>query len=232
MRYLFIAFIALISISGLSQKTEQKVHSVQLFSGDIFNGSRLIYTSPILKTPVFELDEKKFESPTVAFFQNNHGYFANLTKIYGPKNERYAIRIKSGKINLFEEIEIEPYAGDELSASDSEENEMLATGEVFGFYNKGNGEIKKANYKNLRTDMADNEAATKELKAYRNMRYLQFALIGVGAGVIAYDIFKQRDNNVEFTVPIALGIAIGGSSYFLESKKEDALWLAVDAYNK
>lgn len=232
MRYLFIAVIALCSLSGISQKTETKVHRVQLFTGDVFEGTRLIYASPILKTPVFELDEKKFESPTVAFFQNNHGYFANLTNIYGPKNERFAIRIRTGKINLFEEIEIEPYAGDELAATDSEENEMLATGEVFGFYNMGNGAIKKANYKNLRTDMADNEAASKELKGYRNMRLLQFGLIGAGAGIIAYDIFKQRDNNVEFTVPIALGIAIGGSSYFLESKKEDALWLAADAYNK
>jgi hypothetical protein len=119
-----------------------------------------------------------------------------------------------------------------LAVNDSEESEMLATGEVFGFYNIGNGDIKKANYKNLRTDMADNETATKELKGYRNMRLLQFGLIGAGAGIIAYDIFKQRDNNVEFSVPIALGIAIGGSSYLLESRKEDALWMAADAYNK
>jgi hypothetical protein len=232
MRYFIFFLFILVSISGFCQKTETKLHSVQLFSGDIFEGTRLIYANPILKTPVFELDEKKFDSPTVAYFQNNHGYFANLTNIYGPKNERYAIRIRSGKINLFEEIEIEPYAGDELAASDSEENEMLATGEVFGFYNMGTGEIKKANYKNLRADMADNETATKELKEYRNMRLLQFGLIGAGAGIIAFDIFRQRDNNVEFTVPIALGIAIGGSSYFLEAKKEDALWMAADAYNK
>jgi hypothetical protein len=92
--------------------------------------------------------------------------------------------------------------------------------------------VKKATLKNLRKDIGGVEAARKELNYHRNMKVLQFSLIAVGAGLITYGIIEQSGDDVRFSIPMAVGIVVGGSSYFLEKKKEDALWFAADAYNK
>ncbi|MFZ4784975.1 MAG: hypothetical protein ACOYLH_05810 [Flavobacteriales bacterium] len=227
----FILFVLLgITLQANAQKTT--THSVKLFSGDMFEGTRLIYSSPILKKPIFELDGTPYESNTVAFFQNNHGYFANLTALYGEKSERYALRTRQGKINIFEEVDLTAYAGDELETGEDGDNENLASGKIFGYYTKGDGAIKKAKYSNLKLDLADNEEAMKELRAYRNFKWLQAGLVAAGAGILAYDIYRQKDQPVSFSVMMAVGICVGGSSYFVESKKDDALWLAADAYNR
>ncbi len=223
----------LISFYSFSQKTEN--HSVKLYSGESISGEKLLYVNPIMKTPLFELDGKKFESHLVQFLENNHGYFANLNKIYGEKSERYALRIKSGKIAIFEEVDMEFYGGDDLPIdknSEKEKSDLLASGEVFQYYTKLDGSIQKASYKNLKADMSDNEQALKELRLFQTYKFLQIGLIATGAGLIAYDILRQSNDDVRFSPVMAVGIVVGGSSYLLENKKSDARFFAVEAYNK
>lgn len=230
----FMLLIFLCSAFFVSAQKSNFEHHVRLYSGEKIEGERLLYLTPILKQPSFELDGQKFESHAVQYLQNNHGYFANLNKIYGDKAERYALRIKKGKINLFEEIDLTYYGGDVLDIGDgSEKPEELATGEIFQYYAMSDeAPLKRATYKSLKTDLKDNEAALKHVKAYRNFKWLQGFLIATGAGIIAYDIVQQSDDAVRFSPMMAVGIVVSGSSYFLESKKDDALWLAADAYNK
>ncbi|MFY8138071.1 MAG: hypothetical protein ACOVMR_08195 [Flavobacteriales bacterium] len=234
MRLIITAVIAILSLSSFAQKSPV-VHKLFLYSGDSIEGTRLIYSTPILKAPVFQMDGENFQTDIVQFLQNNNGYLANLNKIYSDKSERYALRIKKGKMNLFEEIDMAFYGADELEIDktiDESKQEMLATGTIFQYYNIGNGEVKKATLKNLRKDIDGVEAARKELNYHRNMKVLQFSLIAVGAGLITYGIIEQSGDDVRFSIPMAVGIVVGGSSYFLEKKKEDALWFAADAYNK
>jgi hypothetical protein len=216
---------------ALAQLPVVPEHYVVAPTGEKRAGKRLIYDAPILRTPTFDLDGIAIETPSVAFFQNNHGYFANLATIYGEKAERYAIRIRSGKLNLFEEIDLTYYGGDELQVSEGE-NEMLAKGEEFQYISKGNGPILKANYTNLRNLVGDNALALKEVRMIRKMSYLQAALITIGAGAISYEIIRQKDAAVRFSPGMAAGIIIGGSSYFLNGAKANARWLTADAYNK
>lgn len=224
-----------LAIAGLSNAQLSKPHYLYLYSGDSIEGTRLLYQTPILKPANFSMDGEIFETNLVQYLVNNNGYFANLNKIYGDKSERYALRIKAGKINLFEEIDMEYYGQDELQVDknvDESMQEMLATGEIFQYYNLGTGELKKASYKNLKLDIGSNEASKQELNRYRKLQFLQYGLMAAGAGIITYDIIRQSGDAVRFSPWMAVGIAVGGSSYFLESKKEDAKWLAADAYNK
>jgi hypothetical protein len=232
MRFIIaLIFAALYSVS-FSQKTNQE-NSVKLHSGEIFQGEKAIYINPILKQPSWEVDGQKFETNLVAFIQNNNGYIAHLNKIHGDKAERYALRIKKGKINLYEEIDIEYYGGEVLEGADGEEKpETLASGEMYQYYAMGDGDVKKATFKSLKNDLKDNEESVKHLNAFRNFKFLQATLIALGAGIITYDIINQSDDAVRFSPLMAAGIVVGGSSYFLQSKKDDALWLAADAYNK
>jgi hypothetical protein len=231
MRFLFLLFFTAICSSTFAQKTEAE-HSVKLHTGEVFEGDKVLYINPILKQPSWELDGKKFETGIVAYIQNNHGFLANLNKIHGEKAERYALRIKKGKINLFEEVDIEFYGGETLEAEGDEKPETLASGEIYQYYSMGDGEVKKARFKSLKNDLKDNEASVKHLNAFRNFKILQATLIALGAGIITYDIINQSDDAVRFSPMMAAGIVVGGSSYFLQSKKDDALWLAADAYNK
>lgn len=214
-------------------------HEVVLYNGERFSGVKLSYASPILQPSSFQLDDKSFEASEVAFFRNYHGYFANLNKIYNDRAERYALRIKEGKINLFEEVEFEAYAEENLAVTEGGDNEMLATNESFQFFSKGDGEVKKANYKNLRLALADNPESNKEMSVFRNFRYAQIGLVAAGVGILTYEMVRQNDavnassdESIRFTPMVALGIIVGGSSYLLERPKQNAKWFAVDSYNK
>jgi hypothetical protein len=236
MRILFSA-LCFLAIQFCSAQLTKPVHSVVLYSGEITTGEKLLYEAPVLKDAVFNLDGEIFESEKISFFQNNHGYFANLSKFHGPRAERYALRIKKGKINLFEEIEIDVYGGDELMIESNDENDKkndmtLATGQVYQYYTMESGGLKKATYANLKLDLASNEESMKFLHSFRNYRLLQFAMIGVGAGVLAYDIIGQSGGAIKFNPVMAMGIVIGGSSYFLQNAKTDALWFAATEFNK
>lgn len=205
-----------------------------LYNGETLTGERLVYESSLLKPSVFTLDDGQFETSSVEYFQNNHGYFANLGRLHNNRQERYAMRIQKGKINLFEEIEIEVYGGEELLANaNTAENEvMLASGEAYNYYSKGDGTVKKANYHNLMFDMSDNPESVKHLKAYKKYRLLQWGLIGVGTGLIAANVVAQSATGIKFNPVMAIGLVVGGGSYFLQTPKEDSIWLAADEYNK
>ncbi len=211
----------------IAQPTPKK-QILRLYNGQIKEGEKLTYDYPIMQPAFFNLDGKHFEAENVAFFRNNHGFFANLAEFYGERSERYAMRIKNtGRIQLFEEIDITAYGGLELNTSNPR---RLATGEVWQFYAKDEGILKKGNYKNLKIDLQDNPNCQTYLKSYKRLTALQIGLATVGAGLVAQQFYQGR-NDSNYNKPIiALGVIMAGSSLFFDGPKTDALWLAVDNY--
>jgi len=233
MKTLFFSIgLMLCAISnGQLTKPQQKL---VLFNGEVITGSTLTYESPILKPAEFLLDGNSYETTSVEFFQNNHGYFANLGRQNNNRQERYAMRIQKGKINLFEEVEMEVYGGAELQieGNSNGSDPMLASGEMYNYYNKGEESIKKASYRNLKVDLGDNSTSMKHLKAFKKYQVLQWSLIGIGTGLIAANVASQSATGVKFNPIMAIGLVVGGSSYFLQAPKSDSIWLAADEYNK
>jgi hypothetical protein len=230
----FLYVILCLSAFNATAQLTKPVHKVVLFSGEVFTGERLVYETPILRPAYFALDMEEFESSSVNYFQNNHGYFTNLARLHGMNSERYALRIATGKMNLFEEVDLSVYGGDELKTADSSgiQDPMLATGEMYEYYSKGDQPVRKASYRNLVVDLKDNEQSIKHLHAYRNYTILQWGMLGVGSAIIAANIMAQSNSAVRFNPVMALGIVIGGGSYLMERPKHDELWLAADEYNK
>ena len=222
--------VVLLSLSvGLSiaQPTPKK-QVLRLYNGQIKEGEKLTYEYPIMQPAFFNLDGKHYDAEGVAFFRSNHGFFANLAEFYGERSERYAMRIKNtGRIQLFEEIDITAYGGLELNTSNPR---RLATGEVWQFYAKDEVILKKGNYKNLKIDLQDNPNCQTYLKSYRRLTGLQIGLATMGAALVAQQFYSMRNTNASFTPQIGLGIIMAGSSLFFEGPKTDALWLAVDNY--
>lgn len=220
----FLFFAMFFSLTAIAQKKQ----IIRLYNGQVKEGEKLKYEYPIMQPAYFDLDGKHFDAEGVAFFRNNHGFFANLAEFYGERSERYAMRIKNtGRIQLFEEIDITAYGGLELNTSNPR---RLATGEVWQFYAKDEGVLKKGNYKNLKVDLQDNPNCQTYLKSYKRLTALQIGLATVGAGLVAQQFYQGR-NDSNYNKPIiALGVIMAGSSLFFDGPKTDALWLAVDNY--
>ncbi len=237
MKHLLTALICFFLGAAHAQKTESKEVYVKLFSKEKIAGTELSYEIPILKPAIFRLDNQTIDSKSVEFVQSKHGYFANLSKIHGDKTERYAMRLKQGRANIYEEISMEVYGKQVLeipsgSEEDMKRMDLIASGEGFEYYSVAEREVRKATVRNMRDDFADNASALHEVNMIRKYQVLQVALIGAGAGFIAYDILKQSSGPVRLNAPIVIGLVLGGSSYFLEGAKENARWLAIDEYNK
>lgn len=227
MKNIFLLMICFSAVFGEAQIASKK-QIIRFYNGQLKEGEKLTYEYPIMQPAFFNLDGKHFDAENVAFFRNNHGFFANLSEFYGERAERYAMRIKNtGRIQLFEEIDITAYGGLELNTSNPR---RLATGEVWQFYAKDEGELKKGNYKSLKVDLQDNPNCQTYLKSYRRLTAIQIGLATVGAAVVAQQFYSMRNENASFTPQIGLGIIMAGSSLLFDGPKSDALWLAVDNY--
>jgi hypothetical protein len=223
-----LVFLLCLTAECLIAQPATKKQILRLYNGQIKEGEKLTYDYPIMQPAFFNLDGKHFDAENVAFFRNNHGFFANLSEFYGERSERYAMRIKNtGRIQLFEEIDITAYGGLDLNTSNPR---RLATGEVWQFYAKDEGVLKKGNYKNLKVDLQDNPNCQTYLKSYKRLTALQIGLATVGAGLVAQQFYVGRNDSNYNKPMIAMGIIMAGSSLFFDGPKTDALWLAVDNY--
>jgi hypothetical protein len=219
----------LLVLNADAQKRKSN-HYVQLMSGETIEGKRLQYFGLSNMDPVFRLDDMMIPAKEVEFFQNNHGYFANLGRIEGFNQPQFALCIDKGRANLYQKIDIEVYGGDLLEPKNGSSD--LADGTTVHFYNVGTEPVRKVGYGNMKIDLADNLGATAHLKDYRKYRFVQIGLIGSGAGVLASTFAVQSGRPFQFNPMMLLGVLLSGSSLLLEAPKDDALWLAADEYNR
>lgn len=228
-----ISFFAAIQNNALAQLGEQKCY-IQLVSGETIEGENAVYSPQLLEYPVFLLDGMEYETENIAFIQNRNGYFANLDHLFQNSPERYALRIRKGRINLFEEIDMDIYGGETLNVTGNSEvdSDLLASGMTFQYYSLGADKVRKANYRNLKTDLATCAPSMQFLRDYRKYQWIQAGLLAGGAGLITQNVISMTGGPVKFNPIMALGLIVGGSSYFLEKAKSDALWFAADEYNK
>ena len=232
MRVLFALFL-LVSLVRMGM-AQEKTHEIKLYTGETVQGARLLYERPILKTPYFLFDGVRYETGQVEFFRNNHGRFANLGSLWGGK-ERYALKIKSGKIDLYEEVDMAIYGGDVLDVEldpFTSTSPLLAGGEDVEFYVLNGKPIQKAKYRYLKLDLVDNEASMKQLNDFKKYRLLQYGVLSVGLATTVGSLFMNDNNRPEFSPLTALGIIVAGSSYLFEYPKRDAILNSIDSYNE
>lgn len=229
MRILTALICTLVALNSSAQKTATRPH-IQLMTGETIEGKELIYLAPSNAEPLFQLDGLMYPAKDVEFFQNRHGYFANLGRIEGFEKPSFAMCIDKGRTNLYQRIDIQVYGNSLLQPGPN--GEGLSDGTKFQFYNVGDEPLRKVGYSNMKVDLADNLGATAHLKDYRKFRMIQFGLLGSGAGVLASSLAVQAGQPIQFNPMMLLGVLLSGSSLLLETPKDDALWLAADEYNR
>ncbi len=208
-------------------------HYVILQNGDSIAGIRLTYDAPIAQNAYFTLDQNRWKANEITKFSNNNGTFANLSLIHGIDTERYAVRIKKGRVaNAFEEIPFGVYCDDTLKVYPGMKkiNKLLASGKELDYYNIGNGPVYAANYKNMIRDFSSNSESTYYIQHHRKLKRTQIALLTAGLSILSYEFFRQ--DNFEFTPVFALGTIISLSPLLVQTPKKDDIWIAFDEFNK
>jgi len=232
-RIYFVISLSLVCSSVFAQLVKAKPHTLELASGVSMDGELIVYAQPITSPPVFQIDQESVSVSDVRFFRNSHGYFANLEYADQAKSG-FAMRIKKGNVDLFERVDIDLYGKSELAVTSDRKAAALkkmAQGMEFQYFSVDGKKVKRANYSNLRMDLQSNPESVEFLKGLRRYQWLQRGLIAAGSSLLIGS-YTAQGSNPKFTPAMALGIVLGGSSFFCKAPKDDYQWMAVEAYNR
>jgi hypothetical protein len=227
--FLRIACLWVTMILIISSMVAQQIDSrsgVILKNGSTELGKVLVYEKGDAGAS-FRLDGRQFSSADIRYFKSAHGYFANASEIDG--DETYALRVRKGLISQYEKIKIQTYQADTLPNYGKLSD--FANGEKMHYYHLQNGTLKKINYKNLKSDINSYIPSQLYLKDYKKFKFMQYGMLGVGLGLVAYSIISQG-SNINFTPGIVLGTLLTGGSFGAIGSQRDALDNAIKAYNE
>ncbi|RZL98149.1 MAG: hypothetical protein EOO88_61020, partial [Pedobacter sp.] len=164
-------------------QVRQNTNFLYLYSDSV------IYANSIRLRPDFSnelqlrVDQKRYPIQQVKFFNNDQGFFANTRKFNDYGISEFSERIIEGKINVFREVSYDPYVYERGYSHRNRRSDIV---DVRMFYNKGFGDLKKANYSNLSQDMADKAESMDLLHAYRRKKNTSTILyVAAGASLVA-----------------------------------------------
>ncbi len=224
----YIPFLFAVLFSGMA--LAQDYCYLVSFHGDTLKGETLAYKDPILRSPYFQIDEQEVIWDGVKLIRNEHGVFANVSHLHRG-DERYAMRIKTGDISVFERVEMDIYGRETLPSrlDANEEQALLATGEL-NYLMDETGRLYKPTYQHMKAMMGGSEMASAHLKRFRTFQWVKRGLAYGGGGLLAVSFLSMTGGFV-MSPQLIIGILMSGGSFFLNEPMNDMRWLAVDSYN-
>jgi len=230
-----------LSNSSFAQNIDETKSYIYTKEDKLIYGKKIVYKTPFLATNYFLVDTIKHKPTDVKFYKNSKGFFANVSYQVGLGPTGFAERVSKGKLNLYKK-EVSMYNPGHMGPHGM----MMGGGfsqNTIQYYNRGFEELKKAKYKYLVKDLADNANSMKLLGKYKKNRniatglYIAGAAVGI-TGLVGF-IKKtsntagkpEQDTSVNTTLMISgVGTMLVGSifSFSLNKKVEDA----IDAYNE
>ncbi len=215
------------------------------YSGEIVNAPEVEYRTGFLQQPCIVADGRKYKPETIKFFKNEEGVYANSKEAERNTNSNFVIRVKNGKVNLYE-IKTTNYHPGSYNSSTAMFSPGINTTSIKNYYNFGFNDLKKTTYKNLSEDIGDNPLCQPYLIKYKNISKTQAYLTGFGVGItiigFATLVSKTKDWDGSDNTPepkttgniitLAVGSGMVGIAYFLTFSKPKQLRKAVDAYNQ
>lgn len=225
-----------------------------------FYSDSVLYVKHVrLRTDIFNslklnADSKRLSLEQVKFFNSDGGFFANTKELNAIRTVELAERVVEGKINLFQERSYRKFSSNWGHVYPDRNRDRV---DIRMYYNKGYDDLKKVNYRNLKTDMADDANSLDLLEGYRKSTNTSKALyVAAGASIAAavitflvksndkgslsrdhhFDQFPDvKRKSANFTSGFLLlgggvGFAIGGYAVNVAGLKK--LEAAVDTYNR
>lgn len=223
-----------------SAQVDESQDFVYLYSDSLLRAERVTFRPGIIGDWQLRADSRKLNDRDVKFFNSKDGFFANTRKLHPLGYTEFAERVTKGNINLYQQTDYDnSFVRPGYRFADRRRSSV--NGNLF--YNKGFGDVKRVNYRNLREDMSDNEQSIDVLAGYRKSLNTSRALyISAGVSALASIIsFWTQTNSMDihkdanFTpgyvlVGAGLGLAIGGFGVHMNGARK--LERAIDVYNR
>ncbi|WP_199136498.1 hypothetical protein [Pedobacter sp. ASV12] len=249
MKKLLIIVMACYGLNARSQVNESKNY-LYLYSDSTIHAQKVRLRPNFLGSWVLSADSRSVPLGQVKFFNNERGFFANTRQLNFFGEASFAERIIEGKINLYQQIVYQdiPYDGVDYRFSGYRREPVSRR----MFYNKGFADLKRVNYANLSTDMADNPQSLDLLKSYRkSMTTGTVMYVAAGAAILAGvvtlvsgDPFKQngstyrgmptyKDRNYTPSfVLLGLGTGLSVGGFLIQRSGARNMERAIDNYNR
>jgi len=217
---------------------------VYLYSGEQINANVVEYRDRFMGGGYFVVGSEQYSADLVKFYKDANGFYANTKKLNVTGKSVFSKRIISGRVNLFEQEKM--YTTPSYIEVSGAYNPGTSSKTIKNYYNKGFSDLKKANYKNLKIDLADSPESMGYINKYRKYKNVQIVLSIVGGALIATGItsyfiktsdvnrnapnYKEPNTTPNMLIAVAGG-GLVGCSYYLSFPKRSKLKKAIDAYN-
>lgn len=251
MKQLFLTILIFFCVSSIafSQLDTSSLYKFRELKGSYFaylygdrviKGKQIYSRDPLFKSLYVQVDETKYKGDMVKFYQNEQGFFANISAF--SYRSTFIPCVEMGKINLFEYERTNHNPGN-FNQTTGMYNGGMSTRSYKYYYNAGFGHLKEANYANLSMDLQDSPAAMLHLESYRKQKRMANGLTIGGLALVAagsISIISKFANTprggdvpglgIEFGLIGAGGIA-SWVAYFMGLDNRDKLIQAARTYN-
>ena len=214
---------------------------VFLFSNQVIKGNSVLFEKEQNGKYSIKVETLIFEPKTVKFFQNNQGFYANVSTT--AVSNVFAKRIKTGNINLYEYgFEGQTYYVDHRTGEGRKRTYKVK--EQY-FYNTGFENIKKVTYNNLKLELGADQEVMNALNRYKKKQKIGNLNIALGSLMVTTSLissinkakksFGVAGENNNYIIEGALLFAGGGLisiGYKKNLNKKEELIEAIDIFNR
>lgn len=221
---------AVFAAAGFTTQAQNETLSyVVLANGEQINGS-VAFNAPIMKPSFVLVDDVRLKPTEVGLLRNKHGVFANVSHLNNGQ-EAFAMRVKPGKISVFERVDMSVYGKDNLpqQLTPREESKMLAQGRMDYLMDEV-GNVYTTKYRDLKDVYAYSDASMAHVKRMQRYRWVRGILAGAG-GLLTGVGIVQAGYGAGMTPALVMGAVGVGSNFLLAPAIKDARWQALDTYN-
>ena len=214
---------------------------VYTFSDQIIKAHTIEFKEPFLGTSYLLIDSKKMDLNEVKFYRNYEGFFANTSYLSAFGTNSFSERIVAGRVNLYETFKVSSYPGNFNPSTGMYMNGGFSA-KISNYYNKGFSDLKKANYRNLSVDLADDPLSMSHIEKCKSINNTEITIAVIGGtlilgGFVAFINSTDKDadtNNIPAgaITAIGLGTAACWVSFFISLSKPKHLRQAIVTYNR
>ena len=218
-------------VAGIAATAQNEALSyVVLTNGETLNGA-VAYKAPIMKSPFVQVNDAQLKPREVGLIRNNHGVFANVSQ-FNKGQETFAMRVRTGKVSVFERVDMRIYGEEVLPERlSANEEKMLLTQGRMDYLMDEVGNLYGTSYRELKDVFAYSDASLKHIKRMQRHRWVRGLLVGVGSTLTGVGIV-QAGFGGGVTPALVMGVVGVGSNFLLAPAINDARWQALETYNR
>ncbi|MDD2963551.1 MAG: hypothetical protein PHU33_06360 [Bacteroidales bacterium] len=229
----------------LFSQIDEAKNYVVFYTDSVLYARNIEFETPAFAENYLAVDSLKINPDHVKYFKCETGFYANIKSLNPNGQSSFVQRIRRGKINLYKDdfwVSSPMFVGANGMYSPGVPTRM-----TIQYYEKENETIKKAKYKNLKLDLADNPRSMDALNQFKKIRNTQVVLYLIGGALLVSGTIglinhaensnnNSSDNNrsarVLPTAAVISGVTCFFINYIIDLQKPRKIKKAIEIYNE